>query len=221
MVDVAILDMDGTILSKRSIDVICERFSLTGRLKEIDRRFAEAPRYMVTRKISRLLTGMNVKDLEEAFDSIPPNENVDEFVAFLKDRGFIVAIATDGYKFLADRLKSRLNLDLAYGNILEINGGVLTGKVVTQPGCLKIPGCRQYSICKLRLLKSLQGALGGWSVAVGDGDSDYCMFEGADIPIAFRPRTERLMASAATVVQDFSEATEFLRERLGRGLKYA
>jgi len=213
----AILDMDGTILSKRSIDTICGRFGLARELKEIDRRYIDAPRYLVTEKISELLTGMNVIDLEEAFDSIPLNNNVEEFIVFLKEIGFIVAIATDGYKFLADRLKNRLRLDLAYGNILEVNGGTVTGRVSTEHGCLKIPGCKQYSMCKLRVLKSLKEDLGGLSVAVGDGDSDYCIFKGADISIAYRPKTERLIVDASFSVQDFGEAIKFLKEKLRRG----
>lgn len=210
----AVLDMDGTLLSKRSIDIICGRFGLARRLKEIDRRYIDAPRYLVTEKISELFAGMNLNDLMEAFDSIPLNNNVEEFIAFLKDRGFIVVVATDSYKFLADLLKSRMRLDLTYGNILDVSGKIITGKVSSKLGCLKILGCKQYSVCKLRVLNSLKNEFGGVSIAVGDGDSDYCMFRGSDISIAYRPKTERLMHNASTTVQEFSEAIKFLKARL-------
>jgi len=215
--DVAVLDMDGTILSKRSIDVLCDRFGLTSKLKQLDLEFREAPRFVVTMGIAGLLSGKSRSDLENAFDSIPLNAGVHEFVSFLRDRGFMVALATDSYKFLADRLKDRLQLDLVYANRLQFNGDRLTGKVLTVPGCLKIPHCKEYLVCKLRLLKSLQGALGGVSVAIGDSDSDYCMLQGADISVAYNPKSERIKVKADAIVQNFYQATAFLKQRLGRG----
>lgn len=212
---VAVLDMDGTILSKRSIDVLCDRFSLTFKLKQLDLEFREAPRFVVTMRIAELLSGKRRSDLENVFDSIPLNAGVHEFISFLKDRGFMVALATDSYKFLADRLKDRLQLDLVYANRLQFNGDRLTGEILTVPGCLKIPHCKEYLVCKLRLLKSLQGALGGVSVAIGDSDSDYCMLQGADISVAYNPKSERIKVKVDAIVQDFYQAIAFLKQRLG------
>ncbi|MBS7622234.1 HAD family phosphatase [Candidatus Bathyarchaeota archaeon] len=213
-VGVAVLDMDGTILSKRSIDVLCERFGLTSKLRQLDLDFREAPRSMVTMRIAELLSGKGRSELEDVFDTIPLNAGVHEFISFLRERGFVIALATDSYKFLADRLKNRLHLDLVYANRLQFNGYRLTGKVLTVPGCLKIPHCKEYLVCKLRLLKSLQSALGGVSVAIGDGDSDYCMLLGANISVAYNPKTERIKAEADAIVQDFYQAIAFLKQRL-------
>lgn len=212
--DLAILDMDGTILAKRSIDVLCEEFGYGSRLKEIDRQFRQAPRSLVTMKIVELFAGRRRSDFEDVFDLIPLNEGVHQFISFLKDKGFTVVLATDGYKFLADRLKDRLTLDLVHGNVLTFEGDLLTGQVFTPVGCLKIPGCKEYLICKLRLLRSLQDALGGRTVAVGDSDADYCMLKEADISIAYKPKVERLRQTADLVTQDFSEALIFLENRL-------
>lgn len=208
--DFAILDVDGTILSQRSIDVICDKFGFTLKLKEIDDKFGNAPRMVVTGKIAQLLAGMKRSELEKIFDSIPFNNGVIDLIAFLKERDFIVALATDGYKFLADRLKEKLPIDLVYGNILEFNGEILTGKVLTRSGCLQIPNCNKYLICKLRLLRSMKGALRGMTVAIGDSESDYCMFEGADISIAYRPKGERIKKVVNIFVQEFRDAIEYL-----------
>jgi len=208
--DFAILDVDGTILSKRSIDVICDKFGFTSKLKEIDDKFGNAPRILVTRKMAQLLAGMKRNELVKIFDSIPFNSGVIDLIEFFKERDFIVALATDGYKFLADRLKERLPIDLVYGNILEFNDEILTGEVLTRPACLQIPNCKKYLICKLRLLKSMKGALGGIAVAIGDSESDYCMFEGADISIAYRPKNERIKSVVNVFVQEFSDAIKYL-----------
>ncbi|MCW4043351.1 MAG: HAD-IB family phosphatase [Candidatus Bathyarchaeota archaeon] len=210
----AIFDVDGTILSKRSIDVICERYDLTSKLKEIDFNFKDTPKLVVTKKIGQLLSGMNRNELCKIFDSIPLNLGVIELIAFLKERGFIVALATDGYKFLADRLKEKISVDLVYGNILEFDGEILTGRIITIPSCLHISNCQEYLICKLRLLRSLKGALGGMAIAIGDSDSDYCMFDGADISVAYRPKGERIRNVADVVVSDFFNVKKYLETHL-------
>lgn len=211
---VALLDVDGTVLSRRSIDVLCERFGFAPELKRIDLELRNASGYVVTQKIAALFSGKKRRDLEKIFDSITLNDGVSQFVSFLKDRGFVIALATDGYKFLADRLKERLQLDLAYGNALQFSGDLLTGNVLTMPSCLRIPHCREYFICKLRLLKSLQGALGGMSVAIGDSDSDYCMFSGADVAIAYRPKTEGVQDQADIIIEEFKEAIAYLKNKM-------
>jgi phosphoserine phosphatase len=213
--DLALLDMDGTILAKRSIDVLCDRCGFTSRLKEIDLELRGAPRYLVTEKIAELFAWRRRTDLESIFDSIPLNEGVHQLISFLKGRRFTVALATDGYRFLADRLKDRLQLDLVYGNMLQFEGDLLTGRMSTVPGCLKIPNCKEYLVCKLRILKSLQDALGGRTVAIGDSDSDYCMLEGADISIAYKPKVERIKEKADFVAQDFNEVITFLKRKFG------
>ena len=218
--DFAILDVDGTILSKRSIDVICDRFGLTSKLKEIDNRFRDAPRIEVTKEIAQLLAGIKRSEIEKIFDSISFNSGVIDLITFLKERNFVIALATDGYKFLADRLKEKLPIDLIYGNILEFDGEILTGKILTKADCLHVPGCKEYLICKLRLLKSMKGALGGMAVAIGDSESDYCMFEGADISIAYRPKGERIKKVVNVFVQEFSDVIKYLTFQLERGSKY-
>lgn len=210
----AIFDVDGTILSKRSIDVICERYDLMSKLKDIDINFKDAPKLMVTKKIVQLFSGMNRHELYEIFDSIPLNIGVIELITFLRERGFIVAIATDGYKFLADKLKEKLSVDLVYGNILEFNGEILTGRVLTIPGCLRTASCQEYLICKLRLLRSLKGTLGGMAIAIGDSDSDYCMLDGADISIAYRPKGDRIKNVADIVLSDFFDVKKYLETHL-------
>jgi len=72
--DVALLDVDGTVLSRRSIDVLCERFGFASELKRIDLEFRNAPGYVVTQKIAALFSGKKRNDLEKIFDTIPLNE---------------------------------------------------------------------------------------------------------------------------------------------------
>jgi phosphoserine phosphatase len=50
----AVLDMDGTILERRTVDVLCEKLGLTERLKEIDRKSKCMEAYEVSARIAKL-----------------------------------------------------------------------------------------------------------------------------------------------------------------------
>lgn len=211
---VALLDMDGTLLSRRSIDVFCAELGLTERLTEVDRLSPSLPAYKVSEIIAAFFKGTRRRRLEDLFDLIPISQGADSFVSFLKSKGLFVAIATDSYEFLAERLARRIGADAVYGNIVEIQDGFLTGRLLTDRRCLKAEGCREYSTCKLWFMRNLTKKIGGLTIAVGDGDSDLCSISGADIGIAYRPKTQSIAAIADTVASDYSEIASWLQEEI-------
>lgn len=211
---VAILDMDGTLLSRRSIDVFCTELGLTSRLAEVDRMSPSLPAYKTGEIIASFFKGTKRRTLEGLLDTIPINEGAEEFVRYLKSEGFLVAIATDSYQFLAQKLATKLRADAAYGNTVEVRDGSLTGRLLTDPRCLKVEGCREYSPCKLWFMQRLRDKTGGLTVAVGDGDSDFCAIGGADIGIAYRPKSSSIVALADIAGSDYHEIKTWLREEM-------
>ncbi len=206
--------MDGTLLTKRSIDVFCESFGLLKELREIDRMPTILPAYSITEKIAKLLAGKNKEDMIKIFSSIPLNHGAKDFVNFLNKRDFLTTIATDSYQFLAEVLARELDIKMTYGNILEFKNGVITGRVLTEKHCIKIPECKEFAVCKLWLLRKLKAQINGINVCIGDGDSDACAFTEADIAIAFRPRSEKLKSVAHAVVTNFDEAEVFIEKKV-------
>jgi phosphoserine phosphatase len=213
-VGIAILDMDGTLLSRRSIDVFCAELGLTRRLAEVDVLSPSIPAYKTGEIIASFFKGISKRALEDLLDAIPLNRGADDFVRFLKSKGFMIAIATDSYEFLARRLARRLGADVAYGNVMEIRDGSLTGRLLTDRRCLKVERCREYSACKLWFMRKLRDRFGGLTVAVGDGDSDFCAIGGADIGIAYRPKTGSIAAVADIVGSDYDQIGSWLREEI-------
>lgn len=211
---VAILDMDGTLLSKRSIDVFCTELDLTRRLAEVDALSPSLPPYKTSEMIASFFKAVPRRTLERLQDTIPVNKGADGFVRFLKSEGFLVAIATDSYQFLAEKLARSLGADTAYGNVVEIRDGHLTGRLLTDHRCLKVEGCREYSTCKLWFMRELAGRSRGLTVAVGDGDSDFCAISGADIGIAYRPKTDSIATVADMVGSDFSQIESWLQGKI-------
>lgn len=214
--DIAILDMDGTLLCKRSIDVLCEHLGFTERLAEIDRISSSLPAYRVGEEIARFFQGQPKQGLERIFDSIPLSDGADHFVNFLKKNKFLVAIATDSYEFLAQRLARRIGADVVYGHIVEMKEEVLTGRLLTAHRCLKVKGCREYSTCKLSFMRDLKRGE-GLAVVVGDSDSDFCAMTEADVPIAYRPRSQSLVHVAKLHVSSFAELEYILQREIATG----
>ena len=130
----AVLDMDGTLLQSRSIDVLCQKFGLETKLREIDSRSELLEGYEVSEAIAQLFTGMRTSDLEMAFDTIKVVRGAKEFIDLLRRSKFSTAIVTDSYTFLASRLAEKLAVDIVWGNKLEILDGVITGRIIMPLG---------------------------------------------------------------------------------------
>jgi phosphoserine phosphatase len=211
----ATLDMDGTLLESRSIDVLCRKFGLETKLGEIDKRSDRLENYKVSEVIAQLFGGMKASDLEKAFDSIKLVNGAKEFIDFLRKKRFLTAIVTDSYTFLASRLAEKLGIDLVWGNKLEIVDGIITGRIIMPLGWEKQKKCQKKAVCKLHAMYKLaQKSEVGMdkTLAIGDSKSDFCMIERAAIGVAFRPKDPEIVKIADLVVyEDFFELMDKLK----------
>ncbi|MGD8545665.1 MAG: HAD family phosphatase [Candidatus Bathyarchaeota archaeon] len=216
----AILDMDGTILEHRTVDVLCEKLGLTEQLMEIDRKskFMDAQR--VSERIAELFSGIRTSKLETTFDSIAIVKGAKDFVNFLKSRDFVVAIVTDSYISLASRLAQRLGVDEVKGNKLESVNGVLTGKIAMPLGWAeeKRESCQRKAVCKLHAMNDLMKKYhikDDRTLAVGDSKSDFCVIKEAYVGIAFRPKDNSIKRVSNVVIRtDFCDLIEWLKDFL-------
>ncbi len=216
----AILDMDGTLLESRSIDVICQKFGLETKFREMDRRTDLLEDYEVSEAIGQLFEGMRASDLERAFDGIGMVHGAKEFIDFLKERKFLTAIITDSYIFLATRLAEKLEIDMVWGNKLEIVDGVITGGIIMPLGWEKQKNCQKKAVCKLHAMYKLaqKHEIGmEKTLAIGDSKGDFCIIERAAIGVAFRPKDSQIVKIADLVVYgDFFELVDKLKPFLDR-----
>lgn len=220
MKQLAVMDMDGTLLEARTVDVLCGELGLTDELKRIDRQARCVEHYRVSKAIARLFSGLRAAELERAFDRIAVTNGAKEFVQFLKSNGFITAIITDSYTFLASRLVERLGVERVWGNELEIVEGIVTGRVRMPLGWEKQRNCQRKSVCKLHAMYELgnEYSIGkNETLAIGDSKSDSCMIENAAIGVAFRPKDPEIIKVADIIVYtDFFELMEKLKPLLER-----
>lgn len=176
-----VFDMDGTLIEGEIIDELAKQANVGERVSEITHRamageieFKEALRERV-----QLLKGLPVSVLEEVATSMKLSAGTYELISTLKAMGFKLALISGGFRFFADRLRQQLSLDYAFANDLEINDGILTGKI-------KGPIIDREA--KGRIVKELaekEGLSREEIVAVGDGANDEIMLKNAGLGIAF------------------------------------
>lgn len=217
----AVLDMDGTLLESRSIDVLCQKFGLESKLKEIDKKRTVFPdEYEVSKVIAKLFAGMKASDIEETFNSINVVNGAKEFIKTLKERKFLTAIVTDAYTFLAVILARKLGIDIVWGNKLEIVDGKITGRIIMPLGWERKENCQKKAVCKLHAMYKLAQKHEiemNRTLAIGDSKSDFCIIEKAAIGVAFRPKDSGIVNIADLVVYgDFYELINKLKPFLDR-----
>jgi glucosyl-3-phosphoglycerate synthase len=193
-----VFDMDGTLIADRFIFRLARRFGFEAKLEEI--MSASIPEHEKTRKVASLLKGISVRQIIDTFDQIPLSPGVAKTVAELKKKGHVLAIVSDSYTLVTERLKEKLGFDCVVANELMFNEGKATGKV-------KMPlnwvsnrkKCLKHSVCKLNALLSLAQKTKiplARTVAVGDNTADICMLKEAGLGVAFNPKTQAVERNA-------------------------
>jgi phosphoserine phosphatase len=129
-------DMDSTLINIECIDEIADA---AGRKAEVAAITEAAMRGEITdfkdslRRRLALLKGVSVASMEEVYaQRLQINPGAKELIDSCKTAGLKVLLVSGGFTFFADRVKERLNIDFARSNLLEIEDGKLTGRLITQ-----------------------------------------------------------------------------------------
>jgi phosphoserine phosphatase len=183
----AVFDMDGTLLERRTIFVFAEKKGFMDDLIRIVNSKQDS--YKKSIEIATLLKGMNSRELLQIFRNIPLREHVEKVIGEIKKKGIKTAIITNSYQFVANDLKSRLDIDWAFANNLIIDKNIVTGelKINNKELVKQFDGCNIHSICKECVLDELCKKLNittDESIAVGDGLIDTCMIKKAGLGVA-------------------------------------
>jgi len=190
----ALFDMDGTLLRGRTIFVFAEKKGFMDDLRRLIKN-DNMEFYEKSIEIAKSLKGLDSEELLEIFRNMPLQKHIENVVKELKKRGIKTAIVTDGYQFVANDLKERLDMDYAFANNIIIEKGIVTGELIIHNKELieESVGSSIYSICKSCVLEQLCRELDITEdevIAVGDGKVDICMLKKAGLGIAFNASGE-------------------------------
>ena len=179
------MDMDSTLLAIESIDEIADMQGIKAQVAEITQRtmrgeivFAES-----LRQRTALLQGLDQDALQHVYDHrVRLSPGAEKMLQRMKSAGLKTMVISGGFTFFTDRIKSRLGLDYAAANTLDIQDGKLTGKVLGE-----IIGAHG----KADVLNKVREELGlkrEQVIAIGDGANDLKMMEEAGVSVAYHAK---------------------------------
>jgi phosphoserine phosphatase len=181
-----VLDMDSTLIRIEVIDELARAAGVGDQVARITERAmqGEMDYDESLRQRVGLLAGLDVGVLDRISADLPLTDGAETMVRVLKRLGYKIAVISGGFSRAAEALKRRLELDYAYSNNLEVQGGKLTGRVV---------GPIVNAQRKAELLETIaqaEGVLLDQVIAVGDGANDALMLERAGLGIAFHAKAK-------------------------------
>jgi len=179
------LDMDSTLITIECIDELGGYLNLKDQISSIT---AQAMRGEIDypeslRRRVALLAGLDEDVLEDVYDEkLRLSPGAEALVAACRRQGIKLLLVSGGFTFFTERLKQRLQLDETLSNVLEIDNGRLTGRVL---GNIVDAGAKA---AKFKQFAQRIGAGREQTVAIGDGANDLLMMAEAGVSVAYRAK---------------------------------
>ena len=170
-------DMDSTLINIECVDEIADA---AGRKAEVSAITEAAMRGEILdykeslRQRVQLLKGVSVDQMQQVLhERLQLNPGAAELIQACKAAGLKTLLVSGGFTFFTDAVRDRLAIDWTRSNVLEIQQGVLTGRMVDQ---------EWGDICdgeeKRKMLLQTCASMGistSQAIAMGDGANDLPM----------------------------------------------
>ena len=180
------MDMDSTLINIECIDEIAD---IAGKKAEVSAITEAAMRGEIsnfsdslTRRVA-LLRGVPAEALERVYaERLHLNPGAEALISAARAAGIRIMLVSGGFTFFTERLRERLGLDRTHANVLEVENGLLTGKVV---------GPIVDADAKASLLQAFadeHNAQAEQIIAMGDGANDLKMLAKAAYSVAYRAK---------------------------------
>ena len=193
-------DMDSTLINIECVDEIADA---VGRKTEVAAITEAAMRGEIAdfkdslRRRVALLKGVTVADMARVYEErLRLNPGAAELVAACRAAGLKVLLVSGGFTFFTDRVRELLAIDFTRSNVLELQDGVLTGRMVDQPWGDICDGAEKRRM----LLQTCEqmGISPKQAIAMGDGANDLPMMGEAGLSVAYHAKpTVRAQAMVA------------------------
>lgn len=191
-----IADMDSTMITVECIDELADYAGIKPQIAAITERamrgeldFAAALNERVA-LLAGLDEGVIAQCLAERVTLMPGARTL---VSTMKARGARCVLVSGGFTRFAEPVAEMIGFDVAIANVLEVEGGVLTGRVL-EPIV--------DSDTKLATLHAECDALGieaSQALAIGDGANDIPMLQAAGLGVAYHGHPRAITAADAAI----------------------
>ncbi len=177
----AVFDMDSTLIRCEVIDELARYAGVGEQVAAITDRAMRGELDFQASFIERvaLLKGLDAAVVDGIMDAMPITEGVGELILTLRARGIYTAILSGGFMPFAQYLQRQFGFDEVHANGLEIDRGVLTGKV-------QLPivdgDYKRKTLVEIARRRDIDLAD---TIAVGDGANDLPMLTTAGLGVAY------------------------------------
>ncbi|SSY80028.1 phosphoserine phosphatase SerB [Alysiella crassa] len=188
-VKLIVSDMDSTLITIECIDEIAAQAGLKNQVAEITERAmrGELDFEQSLRNRVALLAGLPESALQQVYDNtLTLSDGAAYLLRECHEKGVAFVLVSGGFTFFTEKLKTRLGFQAAFANELEVENGVLTGRVL---------GDVIDAQTKARILQQFHAQIGGKAVAIGDGANDIPMLQAADLGVAFHAKAKTRQAA--------------------------
>jgi len=176
---VLICDMDSTLIGQECIDELADFAGVRDRVSAITERAmrGELDFEAALRERVGLLKGLPEDVIAECYaERITINDGAKTLVTTMKRNGATTVIVSGGFTAFTAKVAEACGFDHHHANVLEVEDGVLTGRVV-EP----ILGRE----AKREALMRYTDGQPERAIAIGDGANDLAMIEAAGIGVAY------------------------------------
>ena len=179
-----VFDMDSTLIDAEVIDELAIEAGVGDQVAAITEAAMQGEldfKQSFSQRLA-LLEGLRADVLQTVAQRLKLNEGAEHLIKTLRQLGYKTAIVSGGFTYFGNYLQSILGVDYVYANELDIEDGLVTGKVVGDV----IDGQRKADL--LRELAQREGLVLEQVIAVGDGANDLPMLNIAGLGIAYQAK---------------------------------
>lgn len=179
-----IMDVDSTLIRQEVIDELASYAGRSAEVAEVTERAMRGELDFSESLRERVATLANQPEsiVHDVQDRIFYTAGARQLVSTFLKKGHIVAVVSGGFVQVLQPIARDLNLSYARANLLEIEDGALTGKVL---GTIIDASVKRDSLKEWAKEEKISGKQ---IIAVGDGANDLLLAEEAALGVAFNAK---------------------------------
>lgn len=177
-------DMDSTIVQGETLDDMASKAGIGDQIATITAHAmaGEIDFEGALKERVALLANMPQAILYETLDELQLNEGAERLLSHLKHNNVHCVLISGGFTAFTEKVAEKLGFDRNFGNQLDVQNGLLTGKV--HPPILD----KAFKRDKLLELVEVMNIESKQTIAIGDGANDLPMLQTAGIGVGYYPK---------------------------------